>query len=141
MKPPSLQNICSGIRSQAPAAGRWCPHAVSSTRASARLPAFTPINQMTLMEQRLAFWARAFEASSEGIMIIDPQGRILDVNRAVCRSTKLDLDDLLGMNPRFLLDNGNPPGFIKNITDAALIMGSWQGEAWLKRKGREPYPA
>jgi diguanylate cyclase (GGDEF)-like protein/PAS domain S-box-containing protein len=105
------------------------------------LTTFTPINQMKLMEQRLELWARVFEASSEGIMIIDPQGRIVDVNRAVCRGANLDLDDLLGMNPRFLLDSSNPPGFFADITDAALNLGSWQGEAWLKRKGREPYPA
>ena len=55
------------------------------------LTTFTPINQMKLMEQRLELWARVFEASSEGIMIIDPQGRILDVNRAVCRSTNLEI--------------------------------------------------
>jgi diguanylate cyclase (GGDEF)-like protein/PAS domain S-box-containing protein len=105
------------------------------------LTTFTPINQMKLMEQRLELWARVFEASSEGIMIIDPQGRIVDVNRAVCRGANLDLDDLLGMNPRFLLGSGNPDGFFADITDAALNLGSWQGEAWLKRKGREPYPA
>ncbi|MET0962855.1 MAG: EAL domain-containing protein [Noviherbaspirillum sp.] len=105
------------------------------------LTTFTPINQMKLMEQRLELWARVFEASSEGILIIDPQGRILDVNRAVCRSTNLDLDDLLGMNPRMLLDARNPPEFFSAITEAALKLGSWQGEAWLKRKGREPYPA
>jgi diguanylate cyclase (GGDEF)-like protein/PAS domain S-box-containing protein len=105
------------------------------------LTTFTPINQMKLMEQRLELWARVFEASSEGILIIDPQGRIVDVNRAVCRSANLDLDDLLGMNPRLLLDNGNPPDFFARITDAALNQGSWQGEAWLKRKGRDPYPA
>jgi diguanylate cyclase (GGDEF)-like protein/PAS domain S-box-containing protein len=105
------------------------------------LTTFTPINQMKLMEQRLELWARVFEASSEGIMIVDPQGRIVDVNRAVCRSANLDLDDLLGMNPGFLLDNSNPPGFFAAITDAALKLGTWQGETWLKRKGREPYPA
>jgi diguanylate cyclase (GGDEF)-like protein/PAS domain S-box-containing protein len=105
------------------------------------LTTFTPINQMKLMEQRLALWARVFEASSEGIIIVDPQGRIVDVNRAVCRSSNLGLDDLLGMNPRLLLDNGNPPQFFADITDAALNLGSWQGEAWLRRKGREPYPA
>ena len=105
------------------------------------LTTFTPINQMKLMEQRLELWARVFEASSEGIMIIDPKGRIMDVNRAVCRSANLDLDDLLGMNPRVLLDGCNPPEFFSAITNAAVTTGSWQGEAWLRRKGRDPYPA
>jgi diguanylate cyclase (GGDEF)-like protein/PAS domain S-box-containing protein len=105
------------------------------------LTTFTPINQMKLMEQRLELWAKVFEASSEGIAIIDPRGRILDVNRAFCRSANLDIADLLGANPRALLDERNPPGFFADITDAAQNLGSWQGEAWLRRKGRDPYPA
>ncbi|MFL6717971.1 MAG: EAL domain-containing protein [Burkholderiaceae bacterium] len=105
------------------------------------LTTFTPINQMKLMEQRLELWAKVFEASSEGIVVVDPQGRILDVNRAFCRSANLDLADLLGANPRALLDERNPARFFADITDAAQNLGSWQGEAWLKRKGRAPYPA
>ena len=35
------------------------------------LTAFTPINHLKLMEQRLELWAKVFEASSEGIVIID----------------------------------------------------------------------
>ncbi len=42
---------------------------------------------MKLMEQRLELWAKVFEASSESIMIMDPDHRILSVNRAFCRST------------------------------------------------------
>ncbi len=105
------------------------------------LTTFTPINQMKLMEQRLELWAKVFEASSEGIVIVDPQGRILDVNRAFCRNAGIDLADLLGTNPRALLDERNPARFFADITDAAQNLGSWQGEAWLKRKGRAPYPA
>ena len=105
------------------------------------LTTFTPINQMKLMEQRLELWAKVFEASSEGIVIVDPLGRILDVNRAFCRSANLDLDELLGAKPRFLLDERNPRSFLADITSAAQNLGSWQGEAWLRRKGREPYPA
>jgi PAS domain-containing protein len=43
----------------------------------ALLTAFTPINHLKLMEQRLMLWAKVFEASSEGILIIDGQHRIL----------------------------------------------------------------
>ena len=47
------------------------------------LTAFTPINHLKLMEQRLELWAKVFEASSEGIIIIDGAHRILSVNRVV----------------------------------------------------------
>ena len=60
------------------------------------LTAFTPINQMKLMEQRLELWAKVFEASSEGIMIIDAQAASSSVNRATAAAPTYDLDDAAG---------------------------------------------
>ena len=37
------------------------------------------------MEQRLELWAKVFEASSEGIMIMDGAHHLLSVNRSFCR--------------------------------------------------------
>ena len=42
----------------------------------------TPINSLKAMEERLALWAKVFEASSESIMITDGERRIITVNRA-----------------------------------------------------------
>ena len=44
------------------------------------LTAFTPINVLKVMEQRLELWAKVFEASSEGIIIMSAEQQILSVN-------------------------------------------------------------
>ena len=44
---------------------------VSFQGQDAVLTTFTPINHLKLMERRLELWAKVFEASSEGILIID----------------------------------------------------------------------
>ena len=60
------------------------------------LTTFTPINVLKHMEQRLELWAKVFEASSEGIVIMDAQQSILSVNRAFCRSTFYDYYEVIG---------------------------------------------
>ena len=72
---------------------RWCGGAepawavLSARRVSyhgmdAMLTTFTPINHLKLLERRLELWAKVFEASSEGILIVDAQQHILTANRA-----------------------------------------------------------
>ena len=63
------------------------PSVLSARRISyqcmdAMLPTFTPINHLKLLERRLELWAKVFEASSEGILIVDAQQHILTANRA-----------------------------------------------------------
>jgi PAS domain S-box-containing protein len=106
------------------------------------LTTFTPINQMKLMEQRLELWSKVFEASSEGIMPSSiREGRIMDVNRAFCTQRQSRYADLLGANPRALLDERNPPGFYADITDARAESRQLAGRGLVRRKGRDSYPA
>ncbi len=104
------------------------------------LTAFTPINRLKYMEQRLELWAKVFEASSESIMITDHKRRILTVNHAFCRSTAYELDELLGLLPNFLGSDHHPKGFYAEIWQAAELRGFWQGEMWLQRKTGESFP-
>ena len=105
----------------------------------AMLTAFTPINHLKQMEQRLELWAKVFEASSEGIMIIDDRHRIVTVNRALTRHTGRDLRELTGERPESFL------------TDATLLQpdfwamlnrrGAWQSEVGVRRRNGTTYPA
>ena len=105
----------------------------------AMLTAFTPINHLKQMEQRLELWAKVFEASSEGIMIIDDRHRIVTVNRALTRHTGRDLRELTGERPESFL------------TDATLLQpdfwamldrrGAWQSEVGVRRRNGSTYPA
>jgi diguanylate cyclase (GGDEF)-like protein/PAS domain S-box-containing protein len=105
------------------------------------LTTFTPINRMKLMEQRLELWAKVFEASSESIMIMDPDHRILSVNRAFCRSTLYEFHEVLGETPDFLLSDKQSPDFFANFWNAVEGRGAYQGEIWIRRRSGEAYPA
>ncbi|WP_409166468.1 EAL domain-containing protein [Variovorax sp. H27-G14] len=105
----------------------------------ALLTAFTPINHLKLMEQRLMLWAKVFEASSEGILIIDGEHRVLTVNRALCRLTGHDLADLVGESPERLM-SGDTSSFA-DLWPVLDQRGSWQGEVSVRRRNGDVYPA
>jgi diguanylate cyclase (GGDEF)-like protein/PAS domain S-box-containing protein len=105
----------------------------------ALLTAFTPINHLKLMEQRLMLWAKVFEASSEGILIIDGEHRILTVNRALCRLTGHELGDLVGEPPERLMTDDT-----MHFADLWPVLdqrGTWQGEVSVRRRNGDSYPA
>ena len=106
---------------------------------AAMLTAFTPINQLKHMEQRLKLWAKVFEASSEGILIINPEHAIITVNNALCRGTGHDLADLVGQSPALLLaDDGAQLRTLWPVLDKR---GAWQGEVLMRRRDGHAYPA
>jgi diguanylate cyclase (GGDEF)-like protein/PAS domain S-box-containing protein len=98
------------------------------------LTAFAPINHLKLMERRLQLWAKVFEASSEGILIVDAERRILTVNQAFTRQTGIELQDVVG----------DPPEALRlpdAVWPAVQLRGSWQGEAAIRRRNGSEYPA
>ncbi|WP_082584136.1 EAL domain-containing protein [Noviherbaspirillum sp. Root189] len=102
---------------------------------------FTPIGQIKSLESRLELWAKVFEASSEGIVLMDADGLVMSVNFAFCRSTSYDLSDLLGKRPGFLLSDHNDRELFASIRHTATLKGTWQGEVWIKGKRNVSYPA
>ena len=119
------------------------------------LTAFARINHLKLMEQRLELWAKVFEASSEGILIIDSELRVLTVNQAFYRGTGYDSQGVIGEYPAFLLGlpQSSPSDGVEHtpasgpghaLTELALIVarrGAWQGEAKIRKRNGETYPA
>jgi diguanylate cyclase (GGDEF)-like protein/PAS domain S-box-containing protein len=99
------------------------------------LTSFTPINVLKMMEQRLELWAKVFEASSEGITIMNAQFQILSVNAAFCRSTGYEFYEVLGEDFGNLIDGGHPHW------KAGTDLDSWQGEVRFRRQSGESYPA
>ena len=105
------------------------------------LTTFTPINVLKVMEQRLELWAKVFEASSEGIVIMDPQQRILSVNHAFCRSTSYDYYELIGEQLTQMLGGDQPKEMSARMMTALETRDSWQGEVFLLKRSGEIYPA
>ncbi|WP_422845916.1 EAL domain-containing protein [Acidovorax sp. M2(2025)] len=105
------------------------------------LTAFTPINVLKVMEQRLELWAKVFEASSEGIIIMNAEQQILSVNRAFCRSTHYDFYEVIGENLGFLLQESAGEPLPLQIQRTMQEKESWQGEVRFRRRSGETYPA
>nr|WP_229722682.1 EAL domain-containing protein [Xylophilus rhododendri] len=105
------------------------------------LTAFTPVNVMKQMEQRLELWSKVFEASSEGIAIMDEQLRVLSVNNAFCRSTALEAYEVVGRDFASLLEETGATPLQMRIGNAASERGAWQGEVQFRRRGSASYPA
>lgn len=105
------------------------------------LTAFTPINVLKVMEQRLELWAKVFEASSEGIIIMDARQKILSVNRAFCRSTSYDFYEVIGEQLDMLLDDQSAEPLTRRIAHAVEERDAWHGEVRFRRRSGETYPA
>ena len=124
-------------------AGREPSWAVLSARCiefqgqQAVVTAFTPINHIKFMERRLELWAKVFEASGEGIVIIDAEHRVLTANRAFCRATGYELHELIGEAVR-------PEAGISLLAPFAALLdqrSNWQGEVTMQRRDGSMYPA
>ncbi len=98
--------------------------------------AFTPINKLKFMEQRLELWAKVFEASSESIIIMDESRHIISVNKAFCRSTAYDLHEVVGQDIGLLL-----PQDAEMVWKQLREKESWQGEVHIRKLSGESYPA
>jgi diguanylate cyclase (GGDEF)-like protein/PAS domain S-box-containing protein len=89
-------------------------------------------------KHRLA--AKVFETTSDGIMITNAEGNIIDVNQSFLLSTGYNYEEVLDNNPRFLKSGHHDKVFYETLWSEARETGRWQGEIWNRRKDGEIYP-
>ncbi|MEO5342946.1 MAG: EAL domain-containing protein [Gammaproteobacteria bacterium SHHR-1] len=98
---------------------------------------FNDLTQERQLQKQLQLAASVFSHASEGIVITDPDARILDVNQAFCRITGYQRSDVIGENPRLLKSGRHDPLFYKAMWADLLELGHWTGEIWNRRKSGE----
>ena len=103
--------------------------------------AFTPIARQMQLEARLQLWAKVFADSSESILILDAQRRIVSGNAAFARDTRHELNEVIGQVPDFLLQGGGAATASLPMWHALQTRGAWQGEVTLCRRDQSTYPA
>ncbi|MDP1524605.1 MAG: EAL domain-containing protein [Rhodocyclaceae bacterium] len=125
------------VRWTGPCGSAWALLSAARLRyqgQDAVLTTFAPINTIKRLEARLRLWATIFEATSEGILVIDRQNIILLANTALARATGYRIDEMLGRDPEFLhapsAGDEAHPGLLERVAEA----GSWQGEFLLRKK-------
>ncbi|HWI10722.1 MAG TPA: diguanylate cyclase, partial [Burkholderiaceae bacterium] len=103
--------------------------------------AFTPVNNLKALEQRLELWAKVFEASSEGIVLLDANGRVLSANRAICKAGAFDPVELLHEPLAFVHVDDQPMPQARATWATAESRGWWRGEVQVHKRDGGSFPA
>jgi diguanylate cyclase (GGDEF)-like protein/PAS domain S-box-containing protein len=109
--------------------------------APAVLATFTPIAQLKALEARLELSAKVLASSSEGIVILDPRGRIIFANPAFRHSTQHEATEILGRSTVQLVEHPEARSWRRAVIRAVKTGRSWQGEIWIRKKEGGVYPA
>lgn len=80
-----------------------------------------------------------FEHTRDGLMITDPDGKIVEVNPAFTRISGFEAAEIVGQNPRLLKSGKHPPEFYGEMWATLLATGSWFGEVIDRRKDGRLY--
>lgn len=91
-------------------------------------------------EDRLRQAAVVFGSTTEGVMVIDHEERIVSVNAAFSRITGYAEEEVIGRHPQMFDSGWHDPEFIAGIRPQLETRGSWQGEVWNRRRDGEAYP-
>ncbi len=90
--------------------------------------------------QRLVLYGKVLESTSEGMVVTDTYGTILEVNDAMCKQSGYSREEMIGQNPRILKSARHGPEFYQQMWSALLSIGYWSGEIWNRKPGGEIYP-
>lgn len=92
-------------------------------------------------EADLRLAASVFDNSMEGIMITDPEARMVRVNNAFCDMTGFSRDDVMGKTPQLLSSGRHTAPFYRQMWRSLQDSGYWRGEIQNRRKNGEIFPA
>ncbi len=90
-------------------------------------------------ENELKLAASVYYNLKEGVLITDPNGHILSVNKAFTEITGFSANEAIGKNPNILKSFRHSPEFYCNMWRAIESNGKWSGEIWNRRKNGEVY--
>ncbi len=114
------------------------PADIELIRASAGLASIAIERARHHDERRLA--KVVFEQSIEGIMITDPDGRVLMVNQSFEALTGYSSAEVVGKSAQILDPARHDPTIESQQQEALRVQGRWKGEVWGRKKSGESYP-
>ncbi|MCX9157220.1 EAL domain-containing protein [Niveibacterium sp. 24ML] len=111
---------------------------VSKADAALRIT-LTDIGERKRAEARMRLSASVFAHCYDGIMIVDVNGLIVDINPAFTRITGYSRDEVLGQRPSMLASGRHESEFYAAMWASLREHDFWQGEIWNRRKNGEAY--
>ncbi len=82
---------------------------------------------------------KVFENASEGVIVTDPQGKILRVNQAFSRLTGYGETEVIGKRTNLLYSGRQSEEFYRQMWHQLIESGHWEGEIWNRRKDGNVY--
>jgi len=92
-------------------------------------------------KRSLLLYGKILGATSEGVLVTDLEGNILDANEAMASMSEFSREELVGRKPSILSSDRHEEAFYREMWDSLREKGSWKGEIWDRRKGGEIFPA
>lgn len=93
-----------------------------------------------VQETSLKQAAAVFDSTQEGVLVTDPNQRIVHVNPAFSRITGYSTEEVLGQTPKLFASGKHDAAFYQQMWLALKADGEWSGEIWNRRKNGEVYP-
>ena len=98
------------------------------------------IKERHAAENQLHLAFKVFDSTIDGILITDPERKIISINRAATTVTGFSEEEMLGKEPQVLASSHHHGAlFFQAIWRAVSEKGSWQGDVWSRRKNGESY--
>ncbi|CCQ73765.1 EAL domain-containing protein [Magnetospira sp. QH-2] len=91
------------------------------------------------IEESLRLTARVIEATSEGVVLTDPEFRVTSANPAFTRITGYSADEIMGKKPQFHTKLKRDKELYAQMLESIESKDHWEGEIWNKRKTGERY--
>lgn len=91
-------------------------------------------------EERLRQFAAVVDNTSESILVVDQNGRLLTVNPAFSLCTGYSAGEAVGQSLELLCAGREDKGFYRCLIKRLRRKGGWQGELWVRRKNGDAFP-
>lgn len=99
------------------------------------------IGRSTVVPKHTGLADAAFDALQASVVVTDTRGYIVTVNPAFCATTGFSKREVIGQSARSLRCRLHDGAFYREMWQALVAKGSWQGEIWMQRKSGEPFRA
>lgn len=91
-------------------------------------------------ESALRLSASVFTNAHEGILIIDKNKRIINLNDAFCQISGYTREEVLGKTTANFHSNRHDEHFYRTMWETLAKRGYWSGEVWSRRKNGAVFP-
>lgn len=103
---------------------------------------------LSVMERRIShrtrelmLSAKVLEQTSEGVLILDREGKVIESNPAARLASGRSEQELKGRMAPMLLSRHHDAAFYRNLWTTLEWSGNWEGEIWDEHLGGREYPA